>query len=293
MTDHPVAPVLMAFLAAVLWGLWWAPIRYLEGLGLDGAWGSVAMTAGAALAVGGWMLFTGARAGLAPHALAGAVLVGAAVTTYSAALVIGDVIRAVLLFYLAPAWGRLIEWAFMGQRWQWDSTLALAASLGGGYLVLGGDVSAAAVGAGDVLAVLSGMAWAGGAALVFTGPRACPRSLTLATALAATAIGLAVIAFDTTAGFAGGATAAGMGAGAGFGAAYVLPILFLTLWSAQRLSPAVISFLLTAEILSGVASAALFLDEPFGVMQMAGAVLILLAALSQVLPVILRAGSQA
>ena len=67
---------------------------------------------------------------------------------------------------------------------------------------------------------------------------------------------------------------------------YVLPILFLTLWSAQRLSPAVISFLLTAEILSGVTSSALFLDEPFGKMQAAGACLILLAALSQVLPAI-------
>ena len=64
---------------------------------------------------------------------------------------------------------------------------------------------------------------------------------------------------------------------------YVLPVLALTLWAAQRLSPAVITFLLTAEILSGVISSAIFLDEPFGWMQVAGTALIIFAALSEVL----------
>ena len=58
----------------------------------------------------------------------------------------------------------------------------------------------------------------------------------------------------------------------------------MTLWSAQRLAPAVLSFLLTAEILSGVITGALFLDEPFGLLQIIGAVLIIAAALSEVVP---------
>ena len=45
----------------------------------------------------------------------------------------------------------------------------------------------------------------------------------------------------------------------GFGAIYVVPIMVMTLWAAQRLSPATITFLLSAEILSGVISGALFL----------------------------------
>ena len=72
-------------------------------------------------------------------------------------------------------------------------------------------------------------------------------------------------------------------AGLGAGALYVLPIMVLTLWSAQRLPPATITFLLTAEILTGVISGAVLLDEPFGWMQAAGALLIVLAAVSEVL----------
>ena len=49
--DRPAAPVILAFAAAALWGIWWIPIRYIEHLGMDGAWGSVAMNAGAVLFV--------------------------------------------------------------------------------------------------------------------------------------------------------------------------------------------------------------------------------------------------
>ena len=71
--------------------------------------------------------------------------------------------------------------------------------------------------------------------------------------------------------------------GAVFGAIYVLPIMAMTLWAAQRLAPATITFLLSAEILSGVVSGALLLDEPFGWMQGLGAGLIIVAATSEVL----------
>ena len=54
--DRPIAPVIAAFLSAVLWGIWWIPIRYLESLGMDGAWGSAVMNAGAFLAALVWMV---------------------------------------------------------------------------------------------------------------------------------------------------------------------------------------------------------------------------------------------
>ena len=278
----------MAFFAATLWGIWWIPIRYLETLGLDGAWGSVAMNAGAGLAALVWMLAMRVPFQVSRRGVMGAVLVAVAVTTYSVALTLADVVRVILLFYLAPAWGKIIEWAFMGHRWGWSSTIAIVASLSGAYLVLGGEVSLAEIGLGDMLAVLSGVAWAGGAALIFTGGRAHPMSLSLVTACAAALIGIGFIVLGSGTVVSGDMTAKGMGVGAAAGILYVLPILALTLWSAQRLSPAVVSFLLTAEILSGVLSGVLFLDEPFGAMQAAGAVLILFAAAVEVIPVILR-----
>lgn len=274
----------MAFLSAVLWGLWWIPIRLLEGMGLDGAWGTVAMNAGAALTAAVWMAARRARLKTEPLALLGAALVGVAVSTYSVAITMADVVRVILLFYLAPAWAKVIEWAFMGRGWRWASTLTVSASLAGAYLVLGAELSLAAIGPGDVLAVFSGMCWSAGAALIFREARSSPLSLSLVSALCATAVGLGFVLPGGGTVPAGGIFWAGAGAGAGAGFLYVLPILVLTLWSAQRLSPAVISFLLTAEILSGVISGALLLDEPFGLLRAAGAALILLAAMSEVLP---------
>lgn len=279
----------LAFISAALWGIWWIPIRYLETLGMSGAWGSVAMNTGAALTALVWMVAVRAPLRVGTKGLIGAVLVGVAVTTYSTAITLADVVRVILLFYLAPAWSKIIEWVFMGQPWRWPSSVALVASLCGAYLVLGGEVSLAAIGPGDVLAVLSGMAWAGGAALIFSGERSSPLSLTMISAASAALIGLAAVWLGAGSVLSGQASLAGSGAGVGFGIVYVLPLLVMTLWSAQRLSPAAISFLLTAEILSGVTSGALLLDEPFGMMQAAGAALILFAAAVEVLPGLLRA----
>lgn len=251
---------------------------------MDGAWGSIAMNAGAVLIAAVWMLTTGASFRVGGRAILGAALVGVAVATYSTAITMADVVRVILLFYLAPAWSKIIEWAFMGRGWHWTSSLTLSASLLGAWLVLGGQVSLAGIGPGDVLALLSGLAWAAGAGLIFTGQRASAVSLTMITSISATAVGLGFIILGQGTVFSGQATAMGSGIGALFGVIYVLPIMVLTLWSAQRLPPATITFLLTAEILSGVISGALLLDEPFGQMQMAGTCLILLAALAEVLP---------
>jgi drug/metabolite transporter (DMT)-like permease len=56
-------------------------------------------------------------------------------------------------------------------------------------------------------------------------------------------------------------------------------VLLVTLWAAQRLAPAAMSFLLTAEIVAGVVSGAVLLAEPFGWPEAAGAGLIILGAL--------------
>lgn len=283
LAERPMTPVILAFVAAALWGIWWIPIRYLETLGMDGAWGSVAMNVGAAVFALLWVMVTRAPFRLGMNGLLGAALVGVAVSTYSVAITMADVVRVILLFYLAPGWGKIIEWAFMGRGWHWTSSLTIAASLLGAWLVLGGDLTLAGFGAGDLLAVLSGMTWAGGAALIFSGDRSSPQSLTLVTCLSATIIGIGFIVLGAGTVFSGQATVAGAGAGALSGVIYVLPIMVLTLWSAQRLPPATISFLLTAEILSGVLSGVLLLDEPFGAMQASGAALILFAATAEVL----------
>lgn len=278
------APVALATLAALVWGVWWIPIRYLESLGLHGAWAGLVMNLGALLPAAAWILLRGIRLRLDARSIAGAAFIGLAVSTYSTALNYTDVVRAVLLFYLAPVWSKILERVFLGMPWRWTSTLALAAALAGAYLVLGGTVEIDALTYGDLLSLISGMAWAGGAALTFSGRSADTISLTAVTAMFAV---LAAIPFALASGMpeSGSRLDIAVMAGAGTGGVYVLPIMIMTLWSARRLAPTTLTFLLTAEIVSGVASSAIFLDERFGVMQMAGTALIVFAAMSEILSV--------
>lgn len=287
MTADTAAPqarfgvILLALGAAVMWGLWWIPVRYIEDLGLGGAWATLAMALGALPVILLGAVTDRSLLRLTPKAILGAFLVGIAITLYGSALTFTDVVRAVLLFYLAPVWSTLIECVFLGRRWTWRSTLALALSFAGAILVFRGEVSGSSFNGGDVMALASGMAWSTGAALIFVAPPASARRLALATCIGAVIVSSLVI-------WIGGARAGTLApdlvtdlaiaetAGISLlsGTIYLAPIIIVTMWAARRLPPALFSFLLTAEILSGVGSSALLLDERFGWPEALGAVLI-------------------
>ncbi len=278
----PALPVILAFFAAALWGVWWIPVRWLRGYGLDGAQGGLLLMSGAALACLAMLAFRPGHARLSGRAWLGAMLIGTAFTAYSAALNYSEVVRVILLFYLAPVWSKIIERLFFGIPWRWTSTLALMAALAGALLLLGTDVFSGSLRGGDVIAILSGAAWSAGAALVFSSPSESPVGLTAVT-VAFTMISSLFFILVESAPLPELKTLPALWPAFFVGAAYVIPVLFLTLWSAQRLAPATLSFLLTAELLSGVISGALWLDEPFGWPQAAGAALILSAAMVEVL----------
>lgn len=273
-----MAPVLLTFVSAMMWGLWWIPVRWIESMGLSGAQAGILCNLGAVIAIGGYMIVARVHPRIGARTVMGAALIGMAFAAYSVAFTLSDVVRVILLFYLAPAWSKIIEWAFMGQRWRATSSLTLALSLGGAYLVIGGDISLTSINLGDALALLSGVAWAVGAALVFTGPKSTTSALTLATVVWAMLLSLA-FAWGMGEAMPTATSLPALGKSLAVGAIYLLPVLGVTLWSAQRLPPSLLSFLFTLEIVAGVLSGALLLDEPFGLYRLSGGVLIVAAAL--------------
>lgn len=277
----PLAPVVVCVAAAILFGLWWMPIRYLEGLGLSGSQTAIYSNLGGALALLAWGVANPDRMRIGRRAAVGAVLVGLSYAFYSIALATSDVVRVILLFYLAPAWGKIIEWAFLGHPWRPSASLTLAASFAGGFLVLGGELSLEAINLGDALAILSGILWAVGATLIFTGGRPSAASLTLG-ALMATMLTAALFALIGGEPLVPDVSVTALLAAFLIGLLVSVPIFMLTMWSAQRLSPALISFVFTFELLVGVVSSALLLDETFGLAQASGSVLIVSAALIEV-----------
>ena len=98
-------PTLGLLAGATLWGLVWYPYRLLAEAGIDGLW-STLLTYGLALVVGIAIFPRHARVLLRPRPLA--VLMGLAIGWSNLAYVLGvlegEVMRVLLLFYLAPLW---------------------------------------------------------------------------------------------------------------------------------------------------------------------------------------------
>lgn len=304
--------ILIALLAALLWGLWWLPIRSLEAAGLEGAWANLGMSLGAlpalafALILGPFLRsmvfrrnglrqapFVTSRLGklrvsnaLPAKALVGALLVGLAIFLYGTALTFTDVVRAVLLFYLSPVWSLLIECVFLGRRWGLQPSFAVLFSFGGIFLVLGGAVSFTGLNIGDAMAFVSGICWSVAAALIFTTAHQNSRQLAFVSVAAGCAVTLVILSL---AGEVAGTVRPDLDLREALmlslfsGTVYMAPLLLATLWAAYQLPPATVSFILTAEILSGVGSSALMLREPFGLPQALGCALVIAGAASEVL----------
>ena len=64
---------------------------------------------------------------------------------------------------------------------------------------------------------------------------------------------------------------------------FLLPTLYLTVWPATLLSPARVGILFMFEVIVGVGSAGLLTSEPFGVREITGTLLIMSAALAEVI----------
>lgn len=108
---------LVLLLGASFWGLGWLPLDFLAGRGLAGM--PVVLYTYGLLSLLAIPLLWRQRAAWWPQR--GALLViclcgGWATAGLVGALSEGDVVRAMLLFYLAPVWGLLGGWLLLGER---------------------------------------------------------------------------------------------------------------------------------------------------------------------------------
>ena len=132
-----IGAILSLLLAATLWGIFWYPLRWLEQHGLHGLWSTLLLYTGTLptmlwLMRGRWREFTQAPGMLIAIALAS----GACNTTFILAILDGNVVRVLLLFYLSPLWATLMGWLFLREQLQRDSVFVLALALIGAVIML-------------------------------------------------------------------------------------------------------------------------------------------------------------
>lgn len=271
-------------LSGLAWGIFWIPLRALDRADISGVWAVALFYALPAvllvpvmvlrrrqIVAGGWSLH-----------IAG-MLAGAALVAYAGALVFTDVVRALLFYYLTPLWSTLLARVIIGEhitpaRW---GTIGLG--LVGLLLILRLDPGLGGfLNAGDWMGLAGGVIWAMAAVFMRSKDNGSGMDFTLSYFVwgSVAAIALALLPLE------GATTLPDCHAVRGVllwivpvALFLVIPPAFAIMWGATILSPGLLAILFMTEISAGTVTAAIWADEPFGLRELSGVVLITAAGI--------------
>lgn len=281
-------PNLSLAAVALAAGFNWMPLRFLASRGLTSAWAGLLTAMLAAFVL---LPVALAQRGRLNGAVLRSLVVtglinGASMALYIAALLLTDVVRALVLFYLAPMWGVIMGIAVLHEKLTVARTAAVALCLAGMLVILGtGHGWPWPHNVGDWLALGCGFSWAYASLRIYAGPEVSAMTQNLCSMLGCIVVSIAILLL-LPAGMAGPPPTASAGlllASAAYAILMIIPINFVALWSAKHLSPARVSLIFAIEAVIGIASAALLLDEPFGWREAVGSVLVIGSTLVDVL----------
>ncbi|HUT40383.1 MAG TPA: DMT family transporter [Gammaproteobacteria bacterium] len=136
-TEHHLLPVFSLLLTASLWGMVWYPLRLLEDAGLDGLWSSL-ISYGAVLLAFLWIFVRDRRqlAAQLPALLMLGLAAGWCNVAFILAVLEGNVVRVLLLFYLSPFWAVVLGWFMLDERLDRQSLLVFALAVIGALIML-------------------------------------------------------------------------------------------------------------------------------------------------------------
>ena len=277
---------LASIYAGLVFGIYWIPLRALGDAGFSGAWSPLMLNAFpltfvCPVLIYRWKAFVPGR--LRFHI--GGLLAGLAFVLYANSFMYTEVIRSILLFYLMPIWGFLLARFVAGEvitpvRW-----LSMALGLGGLLIIFGVDVGLPLPrNIGDWMALGSGLVWAVASLMMLTDNEDAI-NYGLAFFLWGT-LGAALMAYI--------ASIHGLAPTPNWSMVapilpwliplailVVIPAGFAAVYGPTQLNPGVAGLLFMTEISVAAVTAALFADEPFGIRELLGIILISLAGLAE------------
>lgn len=152
---------LVSLLASgLVWGLSWWPLKHFAAAGLTG--NLIGITAYALVGLVALPVLWRERAawrGEGRLLMQIGLFFGAANIAFTNALMMGEVVRAMLLFYLLPAWGALGGALFLRERLAPRRIAAVLLSLAGVFVILGGGASFQAFSAADAASLAAGLCY--------------------------------------------------------------------------------------------------------------------------------------
>lgn len=271
--------------ASVLWGLTWWPLKYIHELGFDGVPITlfVYLTMFLLLLPYAWRY----RHEIRPHwKILGAIclLGGGAQLVFNTAMIYGDVIRVMVLFYLLPLWGVIGGRLFLSEtitplRW-----LGMGFSIIGAFLVVGGmHAFIAPPNWIDGLALLSGFLFAMNN-IAFRVSAGVPVMLKLVVMFMGS-----VILASITVSIIGTPVVPEVSASAwwvllAYAAIWVMLANLGTQWAVTHMEAGKSSIIIIMELVTAVVTASWLLDETLSPLEMVGGLLILTAAFLEARP---------
>lgn len=282
-----ILPALLLAVSATVWGLFWIPLRALEATGLPAGTtvtGQFLMPVLIMAPVAVLLVARGRASGLSRWHTG--LFTGGAFALYADSLLLTEVSRALILFYVSPAWSTVLEIWLLKRRLTLARVMAMALGFAGILVLLADDGGLPLPrNAGDWMAITAGIFWAWGSTRIRMDPEASHFENVLSFFLYGAAVALALALVPAT----------GLGALPPAGtllnalpwlfviaAVFLIPIMFMQLYACQHLDPARVGILLQIEVIVGVASAGILTAEPFGWREATGFVLVCSSALTEV-----------
>lgn len=272
-----VLPVCALLLGATFWGVVWYPLRLLEMQGVDGLWGALIIYGTASLL---GLSILGSRRAL-PRPLGGLLLLAFASgwcnVTFIIAMLQGNVVRVLLLFYLAPLWTVLLARLMLGEVLSKPARMTMMLAFAGAMVMLWDPATGLPWprGAADWLALGSGFAFALGNVTVRRLQQVpvwdkCAVGWLGGGVMAAAWLFAVQPAPPETAAAVAGAAALGL-----FGIVFMT---FAVIYGITHMPAHRAAVILLFELVIGAASAQWLTDEPVRLNEWAGGALILIAA---------------
>ena len=280
-------PVIVIFVSAAAWGLFWIPLRAFEAHGLAAGWATLSQFVVPLLVLLPIALFralrrrpTGVRDWLT------GLLVGGSFVLYFDSLLLTEVARSLILFYLTPAWSTLLEVLVMRRRFTRIRGFALLLGFCGLLVILGGRTGIPVPqNIGDVMALLSGMVFAVGTMRVRQAPETGVFEHVFSFFLfgGLVALGIAALPIEAI----GNAPSISQLAPVlpwliAVSVGFLIPVMWGILWGSRHMDPGRLGILIQVEAVVGIGSAALLTDEPFGLPEILGTIFVIGAGVCDV-----------
>ena len=209
--------------------------------------------------------------------------IGGSFVLYFESLLLTDIVRSLLLFYLTPVWGSFLECVFLKRRLTVSRTLALTLGITGLLVILDAHTGIPTPrNIGDLMALGGGIVWAVGTFIIRVRTKTPVFEHLFSTFSYGTvlALGLAVLpVFPQQAFVQLESVIPIIPLLLILAAGFLIPIMWGLLTGAERIDPGRLGILLQMEAIVGISTAAILSGEPYGIQEVVGTVFIVGAGL--------------